>query len=227
MDNVGMTGDIEPCHSFLMAAKYDFMSRSIKTGSLSYLSPPGSQHNLRCMKDDISRSHKFQSQMCTISVDVYNTDEDMRITADKPHKCDLCPKSFHKKQYLKIHRSAHIVRLYTCGTCHKQFRRPNCLKEHKRVHTGVKPYECGTCCQQFTRQRGLKQHEKIHTGVKPYECETCHRRFIRPSDMKRHVQIHKGTKINKCDKCNKEFTYHSDLKSHIIINTDCQEIKDT
>ena len=90
MSHADKTGDIEPCHSFLIAAKYDFMSHSIRTGSLVYLNDSSEKYDLRSIKSEIVKNVKFEPQVSTTSLNTYSTDEDNSVTDDKPYRCDLC-----------------------------------------------------------------------------------------------------------------------------------------
>ena len=126
-----MSRDIEPCQSFLVAAKYDFMAQNIKTRSLVYLGAS------QCV---FSKNDLLKSEVCVAPPDEYNTHKDTSVTADKPYKCDKCPYSFSHNYKLKRHELCHIgVKPYECRTCHKKFTRAGDLKRH-----GMN-YECGTC----------------------------------------------------------------------------------
>ena len=148
-DMIGAIG-LEPCHSFLMAAKYDFMSHSIKTGSFVYLNDSSEIYDLESAKTEIVRNVKCDSQVRTTSLNTYSTDENNSVTTDKPYRCYLCLKGFCKKQNLKL---------------------------HTLIHTGVKPFECGTCGKQFRNSSNLKSHKWIYTGVKPHLWKTCEKQF--------------------------------------------------
>ena len=208
MTHADMIGDIglEPCHSFLMAAKYDFMSHSIKTGSLVYLNDSS---DLQSVKTQIVRNVKFDSQVRTTSLNTYSTDEDNSVTTDKPYRCYLCLKGFCKKQNLKLHTLTHTgVKPFECGThlcktCEKQFRNSSNLKSHTWIHTGVKPYLCKTCGKQFTHLSSLRSHEVIHTCGKLHSRGTCGKQLTLSSYLKKHERTHSGVKPFKCDKCNK------------------------
>ena len=230
-----MTGEIQPCHSFLMAAKSDFMAHNIKSRSLVFLSDSSVYG---------TGNVKIEPKVCTTSLIEYNTHEDTRVTADKPYQCDMCPKRFYSNNYLRLHIK--VCHIYECGTCHKQFNESWELEQHKRIstggnayvcrkchkqfteagnlrkheliHTGVKPYECRTCHKQFTQKGSLHRHEVIHTGIKPYECGTCHRRFTCSSNLKSHGNTH-DAKRYKCETCHKVFRWYSELKKHKYIHT--------
>ena len=89
--------DMEPCHLFLMAAKYNFMSHNIEIGSLVYLNDTTKQYDLWRLETGISKNDELESQVCVTSVDVYNTGEDTRGTADKRYMCVWCPRKLIKE----------------------------------------------------------------------------------------------------------------------------------
>ena len=138
-----MTGYIEPFHSCLMAARFDFMSEYIKTGSFIYLNLPNGQ---------------------TVKAKDGKKEHLMRTDGNKPYHCD----SQKTKNNLKIHQ--HIQssdKPNVCKTCRKDFKLKNGLKTHQRVHTGEKPFVCDTCDRGFRQKGHLKRHQRVHTKRTP------------------------------------------------------------
>jgi len=60
----------------------------------------------------------------------------MRVhTGNKPHRCDLCNKTFIQKSSLTV---------------------------HYRTHTGEKPYCCHQCGKRFSQTQNLNKHLQMH-----------------------------------------------------------------
>ena len=73
------------------------MSHNIKIGSLVHHNDTTKQYDLWRLETGISKNDEFKSQVCVTSVDVYNTDEDTRGTADKLYMCVWCPRKLIKE----------------------------------------------------------------------------------------------------------------------------------
>ena len=92
-------------------------------------------------------------------------------TGAKPHACDICPKSFARRENLKI---------------------------HKRIHTGEKPFGCReeNCQKRFSNSSDRIKHERTHK-VNKYKCPSCDYICFTPYTIaKHHWKVH-GTKVPK------------------------------
>lgn len=77
----------------------------------------------------------------------------LKGTFDKPnndtrlYKCDICNKSFIRKQDIKHHVLEHIEEnLYKCDLCYKYFTTKRELDKHINNH----PFDCDFCNENFT-----------------------------------------------------------------------------
>ncbi|KAJ8278495.1 hypothetical protein GJAV_G00088230, partial [Gymnothorax javanicus] len=50
---------------------------------------------------------------------------------------------------------------YKCDLCEKSFSRKNNLHSHVQIHTGEKPYKCDQCERSFSRKTNLHSHAQI------------------------------------------------------------------
>ncbi|XP_049879422.1 zinc finger protein 90 homolog [Pectinophora gossypiella] len=118
----------------------------------------------------------------------------------RPHKCDLCNKSFHKKSD---------------------------LKKHKDVHSNVKQHNCTVCEAKFVDKSNLKRHMLRHNNEKPFCCPRCKTRFTQLASLKRHLQncaakvpaeapADNTTRKNYCRACGMTFQYKSALLEHCV-----------
>lgn len=94
------------------------------------------------------------------------------------YTCELCDKSFQRRQGLRVHHQIHTdERPYPCTYCEKAFRCRSHLNRHIYTHTGEKKYKCQVCQKAFTQSGSLRIHMRIHTGELPYQCPHCFVRF--------------------------------------------------
>ena len=134
-----MTMDIEPRHAFLMAVKYEFPSKSIKTGSFIYVNISKKELELRVGE---------KNDKCLPSVD---RNQSNKITVDKPFVCGTCHKGFRLKGKLKTHQRIHTgEKPFKCKTYHKRFTEKGHMTKHQRIRIGDKLYECKICHTKFT-----------------------------------------------------------------------------
>ncbi|XP_078518966.1 uncharacterized protein LOC144784166 isoform X3 [Lissotriton helveticus] len=133
--------------------------------------------------------------------------------AQKPFPCNLCGRSYFRKQHLVGHQKTHMQeRPYACQDCKKRFYFKHHLVVHQRIHTGEKLYSCCDCSLKFTHKGNFETHRRTHTGEKPFVCTECMRRFSRKADLIIHERIHTGEKPFLCTDCGKNFK----RKQHMI-----------
>lgn len=142
-------------------------------------------------------------------------------TADRPHHCIECGKTFRLISSLKKHIRIHTgEKPYPCGVCGRRFRESGALKTHLRIHTGEKPYSCSECGNCFRHLDGLRKHRRTHTGEKPYVCGICGKRLSRLQHLKHHQLIHTGERPCCCPYCNRTFKEPAALRKHVRTHQD-------
>lgn len=67
-------------------------------------------------------------------------------TGETPHRCDICKKSFTRKEH---------------------------FMNHVMWHTGETPHHCQVCGKKYTRKEHLANHMRSHTNDTPFRCEIC------------------------------------------------------
>ena len=142
----------------------------------------------------------------------------IKITAIE-HTCDVCRKSFTRKDNLTDHINAiHLgLKPHTCDECNMNFSLKSNLARHvKTVHLGLK-HQCDQCKMNFAQKGSLINHiNAIHLGLKNHPCDKCNMNFALKGNLARHVKtVHLGEKPHKCDECGKLFSHESDLRRHV------------
>ncbi|XP_063153110.1 zinc finger protein 64 [Candoia aspera] len=139
-------------------------------------------------------------------------------TGDKPHKCEVCGKSFGRKDKLKMHMRSHSgVKPYKCKHCDYTAAESSSLNKHQRIHSDERPFKCQICPYASRNSSQLTVHLRSHTGDAPFQCRLCPAKFKINSDLKRHMRVHTGEKPYKCEFCEVRCAMKGNLKSHIRI----------
>ena len=91
------------------------------------------------------------------------------------YKCDICNKTFIKKDYYKRHMLSHND-AFTCHICSKKFFHGYHLKQHMDFHKEVRDYKCDICDFTARFKTNLIKHKKTH--IKYYDIKTDTYKYI-------------------------------------------------
>ncbi|KAK8382304.1 hypothetical protein O3P69_015324 [Scylla paramamosain] len=139
----------------------------------------------------------------------------------KPFKCEVCSKSFAKKQYLTKHKYRHReVKPHACDVCNKRFAQKFEVAVHKIKHTGERPHQCNVCGKPFRSKVNLLHHKMRHTGEYPFLCSICNKGFSTQLQLERHVTMHTGSHPYKCSICQRGYTQRTNLMKHLAKSHD-------
>lgn len=95
-------------------------------------------------------------------------------------------------------------KIFKCEVCEKTFKRREHLYQHSKLHSGVRPFSCTNCTKTFSRKEHLMRHLTSHSGVKDFSCDVCNKRFSRPDNLKKHKKTHQKSPF-RCEICTKNF----------------------
>ncbi|KPI92261.1 hypothetical protein RR46_13482 [Papilio xuthus] len=123
---------------------------------------------------------------------------------DKPHKCEMCDRSYIQRIQLQKHMERHYG--YICGECGHNANTKAGLLIHKREHLDLKKLTChfegcSYSKKEFRDEASLRKHIKDHVNNKPYSCEVCGKSFHNEAYMRKHVQTHTLERPRRCMYC--------------------------
>ncbi|XP_044032122.1 zinc finger protein 436-like [Siniperca chuatsi] len=187
---------------------------------------------------------QYQLKRHKILVHTNRANGDENQTPDAPFACGVCGKRLKSEALLAAHSRIHSgEKPHRCNICLRSFQRATCLKQHHvRVHLRVRVNEaphaarrrkttaaanmfpCPICSKVFKFKSLLASHSLIHSEVRPYGCDFCSRSFRRLSHLKRHREVvhANGARLPQsfiCHICGKDKKCRSQLARHVIIHT--------
>lgn len=157
-------------------------------------------------------------------------------SAERPHRCALCPRGFQravclKQHHVRVHLKVREARrrgraasetddgAFPCTVCGKAFRFRSLLASHSLVHSEARPFACDFCGRGFRRRSHLKRHcEAVHAdGARPpqsFICHVCGKDKKCRSQLARHAIIHTGERPFACQLCDARFNRRGNLQQH-------------
>ncbi|XP_061611625.1 zinc finger protein 454-like isoform X2 [Phyllopteryx taeniolatus] len=151
----------------------------------------------------------------------------------RPFKCNNCPKTFSRLEYLIRHEwrdTGHLP--FQCNVCALRFRGDYDLMSHQRVHTKEKPYLCGECGKTFSQKPNLLRHQRfLHSeskNEKKYFCTECETSFKEKGALIQHQRRKHLKELIRhlCPDCGKTLSA-SNIARHRLIHTGERPLKCT
>ncbi|CAG9864872.1 unnamed protein product [Phyllotreta striolata] len=153
-------------------------------------------------------------------------------TEERPFECEICGKSFARKNNLQYHvrnheksekakvKSVAAEQSFLCYICGANFKKRAILQQHMQIHTG-KLCKCPHqgCIFVGRKMAELKEHFLIHLDEKNFACNTCDYKGKTKSCLIRHMTMHKETKKLNCPQCLFTTRNPQHLKRHLRTHT--------
>ena len=183
---------------------------------------------------DTSEAEKIQNENDKHLMDKSDISDKKSVNMNSAyvHFCDLCDKSFMRKDRLKRHitKVHEGIRPYKCGFCNDSFKEKENWKAHeKSVHEGQDPKSCHLCDFKAKPKLGYKSVRTqgsytsvkthiaiVHEGRKLFSCSTCKKDLSSKQKLERHIKtVHEGLRPYLCSDCGSSFSTSTNLKQHV------------
>ena len=112
-------------------------------------------------------------------------------TKDTKHICAVCGARFASSYNLHRHEETlHLhLKSFKCDLCEKTFKRKEYLSDHILAHSGEKTHKCSTCGKSYSVKRYLKKQPCKAPEPLP-KCLLCGKQFSKAKYLKQHLSKH-------------------------------------
>jgi len=181
---------------------------------------------IKCSYCDMMFSDKYKAKV-----------HERKHTGESPFMCDICSKTFKRKEALDNHAIVHkdLPKDFKCVTCGAAFNSQQYLNRHISRHFAEKKHKCRDCDMAFIDRRDYVVHiNKVHANHRPFGCSSCGMAYKTKQGLTSHLKSHpNGDCVNitrrargpskrepiekpfSCSECNKKFSKEARLQSHI------------
>ncbi|CAG9834172.1 unnamed protein product [Diabrotica balteata] len=154
-------------------------------------------------------------------------------TQERPFVCQICNKSFARKNNLQFHIKNHekknervkvkevtVEKSFLCYMCGTNFKKKSILQQHMQIHTG-KLCKCPHpgCIFTARKMSEINVHFKIHSNEKNFVCELCDYKGKTKAQLLKHMSIHKDVKKYQCKECSFSTRNSQHLRRHVRVHT--------